>query len=118
MAMSLNGYVTKSDDDTYWVSSTEWESYKNFVKDIGVIVCGRRTYEIALREGNLLTKEALNVVMTHNDDLISNDPKVLILANKTPEGVLNVIKEKGFEKVAIGGWRNFKLLFFKSGSNR
>lgn len=50
MAVSLNGMIAKSDDDTSWISKEEWDSYSLAVRTAGNLIVGHRTY-------NILTKQ-------------------------------------------------------------
>ena len=114
MATTTNGFIAKEDDNTEFVSEEEWESYKKAVKKAGCIICGRRTYEIALREGNLLTEEGLNVVLTHNQNLKSSHPKVLITTKSPPE-IIEYLSQQGFTEAIIGGGGILNSSFLQAG---
>lgn len=46
MAVSLNGMIAKSNDDTSWITLEEWNSYSSIVRKFGALIVGRRTYNI------------------------------------------------------------------------
>lgn len=46
MAVSANGLIARSDDDTSWVTQAEWASFCRAVRRAGCLVVGRRTYRI------------------------------------------------------------------------
>ena len=50
MAISANGMIAKSDDDTSWVSTAEWDSYSQTVRKAGCLIIGRRTYDILTKQ--------------------------------------------------------------------
>lgn len=65
MAISLNGYIAKENDEVDWMQEAQWESYDREVAASGHILLGRRTYE-------MLEDEELNVdcqyyVLTSNE---------------------------------------------------
>jgi dihydrofolate reductase len=113
MQMSINGYVASENDDTSWISKTLWENYKQEVANAGVIICGRKTYELALSEGNLFLEEALNVVMTNDHDIKSENEKVLILHKTNPKEVIEILEKKGFKKIIVGGGGTINSAFMK-----
>ena len=55
IAMSLDGYIAKQDDDISWLSTVEMEGedygYGEFIKDVDTVIVGYRTYEKVLSMG-------------------------------------------------------------------
>jgi len=46
MAMTANGYIADLKDNVEWISEDSWNSYLAKVKEIGVAVIGKRTYDL------------------------------------------------------------------------
>ncbi len=55
IAMSLDGYIAKEDGGIGWLSIAEWPEedygYGEFIKDVGTVIMGRKTYEKVLSLG-------------------------------------------------------------------
>ncbi len=113
MATSLNGYVAGKDDDTDWVKDTEI-LYK-LVADKGVCVMGRRTYEDCMKYNVFPYKNALNIVITHDQNLISTSTDEVIFTDKSPLDVSKLVEEKGFHEMIVmgGGKTNAQFLASK-----
>lgn len=104
MATSVNGYITNGEDDSDWVSKTDWKEFNTLKKACGIIVMGAKTYEQS--EGDFPQTEALNVVMTHNSKLLSKQIEGALFTNTSPQEVVSIAIEKGFQQLMlIGGMR-------------
>jgi dihydrofolate reductase len=113
MAMSINGYIAHENDDTSWVSQAECKSYREAVAEAGVVVYGRRTYEIALKEGSLPSGEALIVVLTNDKSIKTDNPRILIVPEKKPSEVVQFLEQKGYKKLIVGGGGILNSAFLK-----
>lgn len=101
MAISVNGYIAKKDDETPW-SDEEWGAYQTMVKKIGNVVIGRRTYEL-MNEDKTLTDLpcSLVVVLTSKEGMKSDDQRVVFVS--TFSKAVKTVKSHGFDEVLIGG---------------
>ena len=110
MATSLNGYVAGKDDDTDWVKDAEI-LYK-LVADKGVCVMGRRTYDDCMKYNVFPYKNALNVVITHDKELIKKSSDEIIFTDKNPIEVSRFVEEKGYKEMIVmgGGKTNSQFL--------
>ncbi len=110
MATSLNGYVAGKDDDTDWVKDTDI-LYK-LVADKGVCIMGRRTYEDCMKYNVFPYKNALNVVITHDQNLITSSSDQIIFTDKSPLEVAKLVEAKGFKEMIVmgGGKTNSQFL--------
>ncbi len=54
MAMTTNGYIARTNNDTPW-SNEEWLSFAKKVEEVKNLVMGRKTFEI-MKEGGSLKK--------------------------------------------------------------
>lgn len=99
MAMSANGMIAKSDDDTSWISKEEWDSYSLAVRTAGCLIIGKRTYDILTKQPEFSElKDVKLVTVSHMDfPLLSSNH---LIAHSAPEA-LELIKE--FDEVIIAG---------------
>lgn len=111
MATSINGCITKGDNDSDWVSDIDWKEFNKLKNDSGVMVMGSKTYE---QFGNDFPQEgALNVVMTHDPSLLREDLKGALFTGKSPKEVLKMLEEKGFSQIMLIGGMKLNTSFLK-----
>lgn len=113
MAVSVDGFVAKNNDDTSWVSNTDWDNFRSFIKEAGIIVMGRKTYEVS--GDDFPYENALNMVMTSNKTLLSKQQKDVLFTDKKPAEVVKLAKEKGFGKLLIIGGGKLNASFLEAG---
>lgn len=112
MATSINGLITKSQDDSDWVTDTDWKEFDALMRDCGVIVMGRKTYEFF--GDDFPCEGAINVVMTSKKKLLSQDtPDNVVFTNKSPQEVIKMAGEKGLEKLMLIGGMTLNTSFLK-----
>ena len=100
MATSIDGYVATKNDDTSWVSSTDWDNFRNLVKKSRCILMERRTYE---ESGDDFPYDCeLNIVMTSDISLTSRDKRVQFTGKK-PRQIIDFVKRKKFDTLLIIG---------------
>ena len=112
MATSINGLITKWKDDSDWVTKTDWKEFDRLMKECGIMLMGKRTYEIF--GDNFPCDGAINVVMTRNKKLL--DQKTLenvIFTKKTPLEVIKMAEEKGLKKLMLIGGMTLNTSFLK-----
>jgi len=110
MAISIDGFIAKKDENTKWVCDTDWGIFSKMVKDIGCIVMGRRTFEVSGKDFPYDCE--LNIVATSKKSLKS-ESKNVIFTNKKPAGIIKLAKDKGFDKVLIIGGGKTNAAFLK-----
>lgn len=112
MATSINGKITVGQDDSDWVSETDWNEFDSLMKDCGVMIMGRRTYEIFGED--FPCEGALNIVMTNDKKLLKNDKyENALFTDLGPKEVLQMIKEKGYKKAMLIGGMNLNTSFIR-----
>src|SRR3989344_1852382 len=111
MATTINGYVAGLDDDTDWVK--DLEEFKKRVAEFGIAVMGRRTYDECIKYNTFPYEGALNIVMTHSPNLLKKSSEKVIFTNKNPREVIDLAKEKGFDKVLVIGGGHINGSFLK-----
>lgn len=112
MAVSINGYVAGQNDDTDWVKDTALLA--KIIKEYGACVMGRRTYDICLHYNDFPFKNALNVVMTHDNTLINKSTGTEIFTDKGASEVIKIIEEKGIQQMIVLGGGNINGQFLSS----
>ena len=110
MATSINGYVTGQDDDTDWVKDTE--ALYQIIAEKKVCVMGRRTYDECMKFNAFPYKNALNIVMTHDQKLLDQSIRQVIFTSNSPAGVLELAQSKGYQELLVigGGLVNAQFL--------
>ena len=110
MATSINGYVTGQDDATDWVKDTE--ALYQIIAEKKVCVMGRRTYDECMKFIAFPYKNALNIVMTHDQKLLDQSIHQVIFTSNSPAGVLELAQSKGYQELLVigGGLVNAQFL--------
>lgn len=102
MAITINGFIAKENDDTSFVSEIEWDSFRDMIKNTGNMIIGSRTYGI-MRNGeefkNIENIRVLVVSENANFETIANNHSVA----KTPKDALTILEKEGFDKVLVAG---------------
>ncbi len=112
-ATSINGYITHGDNDSDWVSETDWEQFNKLMKDCRIMLMGSVTYEYF--GDDFPVEGALNVVMTHQPELLEKgETKEYLFTDKTPEEVIKLAEKKGFQQVMLIGGMNLVTSFMKN----
>ncbi|OGY23193.1 MAG: hypothetical protein A2172_02330 [Candidatus Woykebacteria bacterium RBG_13_40_15] len=117
MAPTVNGFIAKEDDDTTWVTETEWESYSGMIKKAGNMIIGRRTYEIMLKNDEFNRSQfnqIKTVVVTDDASLQVHNPEFIFTA-KSPREALGILRNQGFETIMVCGGGGLNASFLKEG---
>lgn len=105
MATTINGFIAKEDDDTSWVTETEWVSFSSAIKMNGNMIIGRRTYEIML-QNNEFHRSNLNevktVVLSKDIPVKVHNPKFISVAT-SPREAVDILYKQGFETIMVCG---------------
>lgn len=113
IAMTVNGFVAGVDDDTEWVKNID-VLYKMTV-EAGIAIMGRRTYDECVKYNAFPYKGALNIVMTHDKNLLGKSSADVIFTEATPQGVLELLALKGFDHALVIGGGHINGSFLKEG---
>lgn len=99
MAMTVNGYIANENGDAPW-SDAVWNSYYDIAKQFPCIILGRKTYEI-MKEVEEFEKigSPFTVVLTHTAHPVEERFAFV----SSPKEALEILREKGFDRVLIGG---------------
>ena len=102
MAITINGFIAKENDDTSFVSEIKWDSFRKMIRSVGNMIIGSRTYAI-MRDGeefkNLENIRVLVVSENENFKTIANNHLVV----KSPKDVLAILENEGFDNALVAG---------------
>ena len=99
MAISLNGMIAKSDDDTSWISKEEWDSYSLAVRSAGNLIVGHRTYNILTKQPEFSEFKDVKLVVVAQEDF-QTLTKTHLVAH-SPKEALKLLSD--FEQVVVAG---------------
>jgi len=99
MAMTINGFIAKEDDDTSWISQEEWGSYSLAVRRAGCLVVGRRTYHILTKQPEFIDFKDIKLVVVSQNDLTTISPNHLVA--RSPKEALELLND--FKEVIVAG---------------
>lgn len=100
MAISTNGYIAKTNDETPW-SDEEWESFKQMSEACGNIILGKRTFDLAVANGDFPFTDSLHVICTTKKAETSTFNNTFFV--NSPSQALALLERKGFETAMVGG---------------
>ena len=108
MAISVNGLIAKTDDDTSWISLEEWDSYSLAVRKAGSIIVGRRTYQLLTKQPEFSEFKDVKLVVVSKIDFKTLTPDHLIA--HSPKEALELLKDYKEVVLAGGGILNASFL--------
>jgi dihydrofolate reductase len=108
MAISTNGIIAKSDDDTSWISKEEWDSYSLATRTAGCLIVGRRTYHILTNQPEFAELKDVKIVAVSEEDFTTLAPNHFVA--HSPKEALDLLKDSKEVIVAGGGTLNASFL--------
>ena len=99
MAISTNGMIAKSDDDTSWISKEEWDSYSAAVRSAGCLIVGRRPYHILIKEPGFIKFKDVKLVAVSEEDFDTLVPNHFVA--HSPKEALELLKD--FKEIIVAG---------------
>lgn len=113
MATTINGYIAGTDDDTNWIKDEE--SFYEMVENFGIVVLGKKTYEELMKSEAFPHLGAINIVMTNDQKLLKKSEEKVIFTDKSPQKVIELATEKGFDTLLLTGGGHLNGSFMKDG---
>lgn len=113
MATSVNGYITKAEDDSDWVSDIDWKEFDCLKRESKIMVMGSRTY--LQFEDDFPQEGALNVVMTRKREMLDKKVDGALFTDMSPREVVAFAKEQGFTQIMLIGGMMLNTSFLKEG---
>lgn len=110
MAISIDGFITKGETDSDWVSETDWEEFYGHIKANDAVVMGRKTME-QFDSHEFPIEGVYNFVLSSNTSLHKESDNLSIL-DISPIDLVLTAQEKGFENLLLigGGYTNESFL--------
>lgn len=99
MAMTVNGMIAKSNDDTSWISKEEWDSYSLAVRTAGCLIVGRRTYHILTKQPEFTELKDVVLVVVSQKSFATLSPNHYLA--HSPKEALQLLKN--FKEVVVAG---------------
>ena len=100
MAISIDGCITRGNDDSDWVSETDWEEFNKQIAACDAVIMGRKTME-QFGEDFPIPGPA-NVVLSHSDSLESNTENPIYFSGEVAD-LVKELQDKGMEKLLLIG---------------
>jgi len=113
MSMSINGLVTRSNNDDFsWQSKEDKEHFLKLKSQYSLIIMGRKTYDY-IRHKLVLDPKMLRVVVTHHPDRYSSNQinNQLEFINLDPITLVHNLETRGFKKALLAGGPNIATQF-------
>ena len=104
MAISVNGMIAKTNDNTSWVSKEEWDSYSLAVRTAKNLIIGHRTYNILTKQPEFSEFKEVKLVVVSKNKFETLNKNHLIA--HSPQEALKLLKDAEHVIVAGGGILN------------
>ncbi len=98
-AITLDGFIAKSDGDSDWVSGADDALYQQAIKEAGCAIVGRTTYEQYKSDFD----EEGRVTFVCTSKCLKSTNENIIFVSGEPEEILQVVKDHGFDSVILSG---------------
>lgn len=99
MAITANGMIAKENDDTSWVTETEWKSYSAAVCLAGCLIVGRRTYYILTKQPEFAEFKDVKLVAVSKEDFETLAQNHFVA--HSPKEALEILKD--FKEIVVAG---------------
>lgn len=111
MAMSANGLIAETSDNTDWVSDLEWKNYLTQIKHAGNVVIGRRTYEIQQQQGDFAELSKCKIIVVSNHDFQTSELNHVVVPS--PQAALTLLNS--YKEVVVAGGATLNSAFLSQG---
>jgi dihydrofolate reductase len=112
VAMTVNGKIAHASDELVdWTSPEDKQFFREETKKCGVMILGNATYKTIGRP----LPGRLNVVMTRSPDTAKNQDGLLEFTDKPPAILVQDLKTRGFETIAVTGGAQIFAQFLEAG---
>lgn len=112
MAISVDGFITKGENDSDWVSDTDWEQFHSYIKQSDAVIMGRKTMD---QFGDDFPIEGItNFVLSKNEKL-HRDTQNLVITKTAPLELIDLIKKRNLMNILLIGGANTNQQFLEAG---
>jgi len=109
MTVSADGYIARLNDEAPW-SQEEFARCNEFIKKVGNVVVGHKTYEI-MKEAGDFDKDVETVVLSKDKN--ANAGNVHFVSS--PKEALEYLSSKNFQTVVVSGGMTTNTAFLDAG---
>jgi dihydrofolate reductase len=111
MLETLNGYIAKSEEDNLmWGGKADKRNFSKLTKEIGTVIMGSASFEAMNRKP---LPDRHNIIMTRSPKKYSDiEQENFEATSETPTEILQRLKEKDIDHVAVTGGAQINALFF------
>ena len=107
MAQTVDGKIARNANHfPDWTGKEDKRLFMRMSKAAGAVIMGRKTYATINRP----LPDRLNVIMTRNGDLVSENGN-LLYTNQRPDEVLATLTDRGYDEVILAGGATINTLF-------
>ncbi len=99
MAITANGMIAKSDNDTSWISADEWNSYSSAVRKAKCLIVGHKTYDILTKQPEFKELENIQLVVLSTKNFATLSPNHVVA--KSPKQALDLLEN--FNEIIVAG---------------
>ena len=99
MAVSVDGFIARNDDDTSWISRAEWDSYSSRVRQAGCLIIGHRTYDILTKQPEFTEFKDIKIIVVSQRSVPLLSPGHLLA--HSPSEALTFLKD--FHEAVVAG---------------
>ena len=114
MGITVNGLIAKTDGDSQWTSEEDLKGFRERSSEAGNCIMGKNTFLETVKYGHFPFPGALNVVLT-KEPVENKWGESALFLDKSPEEVLKVIEERGFDTAFVIGGGALNSAFMKEG---
>lgn len=100
MATSIDGFITKGENVSDWVSKSDWEQFNSYIKSSDAVIMGRKTMDQFGEDFPI--NGLVNIVLSNNKTLHKQDDNMIVMSG-TPTDVIEVAKHKNLERLLLIG---------------
>ena len=112
MAISIDGLITRGDEDSSWVSKADLDQFYSYIKANNAVIMGRKTMEQF--GDDFPIKGPVNIVLSNNSDLHKESDNLVILSAK-PQEVIDLAKKRNLNDLLLIGGSETNKQFIKAG---
>ena len=112
MATSIDGLITRGDNDSDWVSKTDWDQFYSYIQANDAVIMGRKTME---QFGEDFPIEGpINIVLSRNNDLHKETDSLVILS-ANPQDIIELARKRSLNNLLLIGGSETNKQFIKAG---
>ena len=110
VAKSLDGYIAGPNGEYDWIPMDPAIDWAAFMARFDTVLMGRRTFEVALRQGQAGSTAAMRTYVFSRTLRAADHPTVTVVGENAAEVVTNLRRESGKEIWLMGGGALFQSL--------